>query len=111
MLKVFLVLVMLITSFIGGIFYQKQDTGEQTALIQTLDELTAELSQERIKTQNLSDTLQLVKRQIQADRIAYQNLLEAVEASESERQALRDKVEAQQELLRKLRDRLDGADG
>ena len=110
MLKVFAVLVLIIASFFGGVYYQKQDTGELGQLKQTINEISAELEREKQRNDELNETLQLVKRQFQADRIAYESLLEVVESSEAERQALGEKVEQQQELLRKLRDRLEQAE-
>ena len=107
MLKILGVLVLIIASFLGGVYYQKQDTGELTRLDQIIREISNELEQEKLRNEKLNETLQLVKRQIQADRIAYDSLLEVVESSESERKALREKVEQQQELLRKLRERLE----
>ena len=107
MLKILGVLVLIIASFLGGVYYQKQDTGELTRLDQTIRELSTELEQEKLRNGELRDTLQLVKRQIQADRIAYESLLEVVESSEAERQSLAEKVDKQQELLRILRERLE----
>ena len=107
MLKVLAVLVLIIASFFGGIYYQKQDTDELGQLELNIAEISAELDQEKMRNSELNETLQLVKRQIQADRIAYESLLEVVESSEAERQALGEKVEQQQELLRKLRERLE----
>ena len=107
MLKVLAVLVLIIASFFGGIYYQKQDTFQLGQLELNIAEISAELEQEKMRNSELNETLQLVKRQIQADRIAYESLLEVVESSEAERQALGEKVEQQQELLRKLRERLE----
>ena len=107
MLKIAGVLLAVIASFFGGVYYQKQDTGELGQLNNTINKISEQLDREKLRNDELNETLQLVKRQIQADRIAYDSLLEVVESSESERKALREKVEQQQELLRKLRERLE----
>ena len=103
-LKVAAVLALLAASFFGGVYYPRQDTAELGKLNRTVQALTAQLEQEKARSQELDDTLRLVKRQLQADRIAYETLQESVAAAESARAALREKVAAQQELLKKLRD-------
>ena len=107
MIKVFVAIVLVIGSFVCGVYFERYDSGEVGKLSSQLEASQAEVEAIEIKNQNLKQTLQLVKRQIQADRIAYQALQEIVESSSGEREALKQKLEAQRELLKKLRDKLE----
>ena len=107
MKKVFVVIVLVIGSFVGGVYFERYDSGKVGKLSSQLEASRTEVEAIEIKNQNLKQTLQLVKRQIQADRIAYQALQETVESSSGEREALKQKLEAQRELLKKLRDKLE----
>ena len=107
MVRIFLVLVLLIASFAGGMYVEKISPGEEGSLKQQVQDLEAQLEEAKTRSTELNETLQLVKRQIQTDRIAYQALQQSVEDSEQERQALREKLDSQRELLKKLRDRLE----
>ena len=110
MIKVFIVILFVITSFLGGVYFERYDSGEVGKLISELEGSRADVEALEIQNQNLKQTLQLVKRQIQADRIAYQALQEVVDSSSGEREILKEKLEAQRELLKKLRDKLDQPD-
>ena len=86
---------------------QSGTTSEHDQKIERLEQENASLSG---KNENLSETLQLVKRQIQTDRIAYQSLQEIVESSEQDREMLRSQLETQQQLLTKLRKKLEDSE-
>jgi chromosome segregation ATPase len=107
MVKVFIVIVLVIASFLGGVYFERYDSGKVGKLKNQLEASRVEANNLETQNQNLKQTLQLVKRQIQADRIAYQALQNIVESASGEREALKQKIEAQRELLQRLRDKLD----
>jgi chaperonin cofactor prefoldin len=107
MVRIFVVLVLLILSFVGGVFYERSDqrkVGELNSKITALELEAVTLKQHN---EQLSETLKLVKRQIQTDRIAYQELQKIVEESESGQSVLKQQLEEQRELLKKLRKKLE----
>jgi chaperonin cofactor prefoldin len=107
MVRIFVVLVLLILSFVGGVFYERSDqrkVGELNSKITALELEAVTLKQHN---EQLSETLKLVKRQIQTDRIAYQELQKIVEESESGQSVLKQQLEDQRELLKKLRKKLE----
>lgn len=106
-LKIVLVLVLLIVSFIGGLFYERHASGEVGKLNEQLKAVQQQADNDKTQYEQIKETLQLVKRQIQADRVAYQALQESVESSEQERALLKQKVETQQRLLKQLREKLE----
>ncbi len=111
-LKVCLALVVLICGFIAGVFYERLERAEVQNHagkndVAIIERLRQELQQTKAKNGELNETLQLVKRQIQVDRIAYEALRVTVEGSEQDRSNLREKLEQQRELLKSLRKRLD----
>lgn len=55
----------------------------------------------------VEQTLDLVKRQVQTDRIAYASLQRTVEEAEQRRTETQSQLEAQRALLEKLKDKLD----
>ncbi len=107
MVRVFAVLVLLIVSFAAGIYYERLDSDVPDALSGEMALLKHEAEALSEKNSRLNETLQLVKRQIQTDRIAYQSLQEIVESSEQDREVLRSQLESQQVLLQKLRTKLE----
>jgi hypothetical protein len=107
MIRVFVVLVLVIAGFTAGIFFERMDFGSSKEHDQKLELLEQENETLAKKNKNLNETLQLVKRQIQTDRIAYQSIQEIVESSEQDRELLRAQLESQQELLTKLRSKLE----
>ena len=98
---------LVIASFLGGVYFERHDSGEVGKLNSQLEVSRAEAENLKARNQDLKQTLQLVKRQIQADRIAYQTLQEIVDSSAGEREGLKQKIEAQRELLKKLREKLE----
>ena len=109
MIKIFFVLVLLIISFFGGIFYQKSGSGLEAELQTKIEQLEKESDGLRFRNEELKETLNLVKRQIQTDRIAYQSLQESFESFDAERDQLKSQLESQQALLKQLKKRLEGA--
>ena len=111
MIRIFVVLVLLILSFVGGIFFERMDqtqVGELNSKIENLESQIESLTQ---RNTELKETLKLVKRQIQTDRIAYQALQETVAASETGQKALKQQLEDQRRLLKQLRDKLQQTGG
>lgn len=56
---------------------------------------------------DLDKTLELVRRQIQTDRIAYDNLQRSVDESERERKLIQEQIESQRALLERLKKKLN----
>lgn len=106
MLKVFIALVLIIASFFGGLYYERYYSAEEASLHGKIAELEQRSAGVQAENEELKETLGLVKRQIQTDRVAYESLQQAVQASEEERETLREQIASQRELLKKLRDRL-----
>ena len=106
MIRVFVVLVLVIAGFTAGIYFERMDFGLSKEHDQKLELLQQENETLAKKNKNLNETLQLVKRQIQTDRIAYQLLQEIVESSEQDRELLRIQLESQQQILMKLREKV-----
>ncbi len=71
--------------------------------------LAVEQERDRLKTRivGLEKTLSLVRRQIQTDRIAYDNLQRSVDASERERKRIQEQIESQRLLLERLKKKLN----
>ena len=109
MINIFLVLVLLIISFFGGIFYQKSGSGVEIELQAKIEQLDKESEALTSRNEELKETLNLVKRQIQTDRIAYQSLQESFESFDAERSELKSQLERQQDLLKQLKKRLEGS--
>ena len=107
MKKIAGVIVLVVFAFVAGVMYQRMDQSEVSSLNQNISNLEEQLSAQRAKNDDLKETLNLVKRQIQTDRIAYQELQRIVEGSDGERAELRQKIEDQQRLLKSLRERLE----
>jgi len=100
MLKILIALFLLGLSFLGGVSYERfigeGDIGsDQTSLSEQAGILSK-------RNQELEETVALVKRQIQADRIAYQRLRESVESAHREQEVLRKQLKRQRELLESL---------
>ncbi len=74
-------------------------------------ETMAALEEERDRlakrNEELEETLGLVKRQIQTDRIAYDNLQKTVAQSERDREQLLQRLNAQRELLDRLKQQIE----
>jgi hypothetical protein len=105
--RIILVLVLLILSFIGGIYYTRLDdsiTGKLSSQVQALQQQNQELNDKNLQQKEI---LQLVKRQVQTDRIAYQTLQDALNASEQQQREQSAQLEKQRELLKLLRMKLE----
>ncbi len=80
-----------------------EESAELAGKVEALTEMNQQLE---TRNQELQETLQLAKQQIQANRVVYQDLLEQVNSSDAERDELRKQLERQQVLLQTLREKL-----
>ncbi len=111
MLRILSVLVLLLFSFVGGIYFERLEQSQVAGLNQQIEELEKQSAHLTKRNDDLRETLNLVKRQIQTDRIAYQALQETVENSESGQAALKQQLLDQRALLEDLRKKLEQAGG
>ncbi len=74
---------------------------ERQVLLEDLDRL-------RVRNNNLEVTLDLVRRQMETDRIAYDDLWRKVEKSEQEQMRILERIDSQKEFLQRLRARCEG---
>ena len=98
---------LVLLAFAAGYFLALPDPGESEQMRQELVTTTAELERVSARNAGLEETLSLVKRQVQTDRIAYDNLQRSVEASDRERMQLQERLESQRALLERLKEKLD----
>ena len=111
MYKVFGVLLLLIASFAAGMVYERYGSTREGDLKQQISSLEIEVEELSARNEELKETLNLVKRQIQTDRVAYQALQEAVSDSERQRDDLKQQLESQRELLKQLKQQLTETGG
>ena len=107
MLQRLIVVGLVALAFGAGYFIALPDPGERQLLQQSLDQANSELERLTQRNADLEQTLSLVKRQVQTDRIAYDNLQRSVEASDRERAQLQERLESQRALLERLKAKLD----
>ena len=93
-------------AFGAGYFVGLPDPQAGEQINNSIEVLEAEREQLSRENEELRETMALVKRQIQTDRIAYDNLQRSVEASEQSRLELEQKLASQRELLDRIRQRL-----
>lgn len=107
MVRIACIIVLLMASFAGGVYYERSFSEIEGRLSGRIAELEEQASRLSSRNASLNSTLQLVKRQIQTDRVAYQSLQEIVEVSQLQRDRLKAKLELQQVLLKKLSDQVN----
>ena len=107
LVRIFAVIVLVILAFLAGWSLSGREGATSPAGADEITALKQEISALETRNEELRETLNLVKRQIQTDRIAYKELQDIVQVSESERNELRKQIEDQQRLLQSLRDRLE----
>ncbi len=110
MIRIASIIVLLLTSFAGGVFYERSFSEAKDRLSARIAELETHVDELEGQNNRLNNTLQLVKRQIQTDRIAYQSLQEVVEVSQQQRDRLKARLEDQQALLKKLSEQVEDPD-
>ena len=98
---------LIILAMAGGYFLGRPNEDIQQQLQGRIEQLLESSESLAQRNQNLEQTLDLVKRQIQTDRIAYQSLKNTVDESEKERQDMLTKFQSQRELLEKLKNKLE----
>jgi len=94
-------------AFAAGYYIGLPDSNEALQLQKRIDQLAETNGGLAQRNQNLEQTLDLVKRQVQTDRIAYESLKKTVDQSETERQQMLEKFQSQRELLETLKKKLD----
>ena len=94
---------LLIFSFAAGYYLALPKDSEMAVLQSQLDQLRDDNASLVQRNTQLEGTLGLVKRQIQTDRIAYQSMQQAVEAADQQRESVLEKLNAQRELLDRLK--------
>jgi len=75
------------------------------------EKLASEVKKNKLLKENndeLAETLGLVRRQVQTDRIAYEGLKNDVQRSEEQRVVMQEKFETQRALLERLKKKIDG---
>ena len=92
MIRVFGVLIGFILCFVAGYLYNGYDQSDLNQLNKTIDQLQDENAELSRSNENINDTLALVKRQIQTDRVAYQALQETIASSEQNRELLQSQL-------------------
>lgn len=98
---------LLVFSFAAGYFFGLPNEDRAQSLEQQNQDLNTEIQRLSQRNQQLEQTLDLVKRQIQTDRIAYDSLRKTVDLAEQERAATKQKLESQRELLERLKKKLE----
>ncbi len=94
-------------AFGAGYFLALKDNKEVPEAAQTIVALRSEKDALVLRNRELEQTLALVKRQIQTDRIAYASLQKTVEQSDRERKIMQEKFKSQRELLDRLKQKID----
>ncbi len=102
MLRVLTALIILIAGFTGGMYFQRLDQSRIDELNNTIVRLEKESAGLSKRNAELKETLKLVKRQIQTDRIAYMALQELVENSAAQQSELQTQLEKQRKRLESL---------
>lgn len=107
MLAKFLQAGLIMFAFGGGYFFAMPSDDGVKALEQSNQQLVTQNNRLTQRNQQLEQTLDLVKRQIQTDRIAYESLQNSVDSAEKERIAMQQKFQSQRELLDRLKKKLE----
>ena len=107
MLSKLLLVGLLVFVFAGGYFVGLPDQDRALELETRNQDLRIQIDRLSQRNQQLEQTLDLVKRQIQTDRIAYESLKKTVDQAEQERAATQQRLESQRELLERLKKKLE----
>ena len=98
---------LLVFAFAGGYFVGLPNQDRAQELEKQNQDLRIQIDRLSKRNQQLEQTLDLVKRQIQTDRIAYESLKKTVDQAEQERAATQQRLESQRELLERLKKKLE----
>ncbi len=107
MLAKFLQAGLIMFAFGVGYFLAMPSDDGVEALEKSNQQLVTQNNRLTQRNQRLEQTLDLVKRQIQTDRIAYESLQNSVDSAEKERIAMQQKFQSQRELLDRLKKKLE----
>ncbi len=97
-----LTIVLLMAAFAAGVKYSQYSDSRIAEYRTRIADLNQQLSESKLKIENLRETLQLIKRQLQTDRLAYQTLQQSVIDSEQQRLELQATLKQQKERLQNL---------
>ena len=98
---------LIVLAFGAGFFVALPDRQSGESARETLRAVEQERNRLRSRNVDLEKTLDLVRRQIQTDRIAYDSLQQSVQALEQERLRIREQIESQRALLERLKKTLN----
>ena len=107
MLSKLLLVGLLLFAFAAGYFSGLPNEDLALELADKNRQLNLQIDRLSNRNQQLEQTLDLVKRQIQTDRIAYESLKKTVDLADQERAATQQKLESQRELLERLKKKLE----
>ena len=98
---------LILLAFGAGYIVALPDSQSGDSARETL--LAVEQERDLLKSRivDLEKTLDLVRRQIQTDRVAYDNLQRSVDESERERKLIQEQIESQRALLERLKKKLN----
>ncbi len=92
----------MIVSFCAGFFYTRFFDDNVNEMHRRIKTLEVELASSKDRNEDLRDTLQLVKRQIQTDRLAYESLQKTVIENEKQNEKMQAQLEKQRKRLSRL---------
>ena len=98
---------LLVFAFASGYFAGLPSEDRTKELRKINQDLSLQIDRLSKRNQQLEKTLDLVKRQIQTDRIAYESLKKTVDQAEQERTVTQQKLQSQRELLERLKNKLE----
>lgn len=107
MIGKFAIVISMLLAFVAGFLVAQPDQDKGRVLAENNAALNNRNIALETRITELQQTLDLVKRQIQTDRIAYSKMQQAVEQSDHQRLQTLEKLEAQRQLLDQLKEKLE----
>lgn len=107
MIGKFAIVISMLLAFVAGFLVAQPDQDKGRVLAEKNAALNNRNIALETRITELQQTLDLVKRQIQTDRIAYSKMQQAVEQSDHQRLQTLEKLEAQRQLLDQLKEKLE----
>ncbi len=101
------ILAALILAFGAGYFFGLPEEDGKAALQKQIASLQQKNDLLTANNDELAQTLGLIRRQVQTDRVAYEKLKKDVESSEQQREQLREKFDSQRQLLDRLKKKIE----
>jgi len=97
----------LMLAFALGYFLALPQEDEGTLLLKQMEKMEIDNAALTINNNELRETLGLIRRQIQTDRIAYDALKRTMDESERQRELMQEKLSSQRELLERLKKKIE----